>query len=70
MFDSKSVSNMTHDLSNKLMIIDGYISLMQIDKNNINDDTLQKLADTLACAIKVLIDFKASVIVDDVEKGD
>jgi hypothetical protein len=58
MNDAGLVKKMTHDLSNKLMIIEGYISLMQRDKNYITDENLQNIADTLATATDVLIKFK------------
>jgi hypothetical protein len=66
MIDLSPVRKMTHALSNKLMIIDGYISLMQIDKDNINEDNLQKIADSVAAATAILIEFKDSNFFDNV----
>jgi sensor histidine kinase regulating citrate/malate metabolism len=58
MNEKNSVRKMTHDLSNKLMILEGYISLMQLDDKHINPNTIQKLADTLTSATGILTDFK------------
>jgi hypothetical protein len=58
MNEKNSVRKMTHDLSNKLMILEGYISLMQLDDKHINPNTIQKLADTLSSATGILTDFK------------
>jgi hypothetical protein len=59
MNEKKVVQKMTHDLSNKLMILEGYISLMQLDDKHINPTTIQKLADTLTSATGILTDFKS-----------
>ena len=60
MIEKNSVQKMTHDLSNKLMILEGYVTLMQLDKKHINPDTIQKLANILANASDILMHFKSS----------
>ena len=60
MIEKNSVQTMAHDLSNKLMILEGYVTLMQLDKKHINPDTIQKLANILANASDILIHFKSS----------
>ncbi len=60
MIEKHLVQTMTHDLSNKLMILEGYVTLMQLDSKHINPDTIQKLANTLACATEILTHFKSN----------
>ncbi|MGK0382605.1 MAG: sensor histidine kinase regulating citrate/malate metabolism [Flavobacteriales bacterium] len=60
MIEKNSVQTMTHDLSNKLMILEGYVTLMQLDKKHINPDTIQNLANILTNATDILIHFKLS----------
>ena len=60
MIEKNSVQKMTHDLSNKFMILDGYITLMQMDTKHISPETIQKLADTLAIATEILNRFKSN----------
>ena len=60
MIEKNSVQTMAHDLSNKLMILEGYVTLMQLDKKHINPDTIQKLANILANASDILMHFKSS----------
>jgi sensor histidine kinase regulating citrate/malate metabolism len=60
MIEKNALRKMTHDLSNKLMILEGYITLMQLDSKHISPDTIQKLADTLNSATGILTHFKSS----------
>ena len=60
MIEKNSVQKMTHDLSNKFMILEGYITLMQMDTKHISPETIQKLADTLAIATEILNRFKSN----------
>jgi hypothetical protein len=60
MIEKSSVQTMTHDLSNKLMILEGYVTLMQLDNKHMNPDTVQKLATILSSAIEILTHFKSS----------
>lgn len=60
MIEKSSVQTMTHDLSNKLMILEGYVTLMQLDSKHINPDTIQKLSNTLSNAMDILTHFKIS----------
>ena len=60
MVEKNVVQTMTHDLSNKLMILEGYITLMQLDSRHINSSTLQKLSSTLNSATAILSQFKSS----------
>lgn len=64
MIDKHSLQIMTHDLSNKLMILEGHVTLMQLNNKHINSDTIQKLADTLSSATEILTDFKSSEEID------
>jgi predicted lactoylglutathione lyase len=57
---SEMARKFAHDLSNKLMIVDGYVSLMLLDEQNLTKENVQKVADNLARATQVLIDFKSS----------
>jgi len=60
MIEKNSVQKMTHDLSNKLMILEGYVTLMQLDKKHINPDTIQNLANILTNASDILMNFRSS----------
>lgn len=60
MIEKNSVQTMAHDLSNKLMILEGYVTLMQLDKKHINPDTIQNLANILTNASDILMHFKSS----------
>ena len=59
------VRTMAHDLSNKLMIMEGYISLMLLDEAHRNTENVQKLAAAMESATSILTDFKSS---DDYER--
>jgi sensor histidine kinase regulating citrate/malate metabolism len=60
MIEKSSLQIMTHELSNKLMILEGYITLMQLDEKHINTATIQILAETLRSATETLSNFKSS----------
>lgn len=60
MIEKSSLQIMTHELSNKLMILEGYITLMQLDGKHINTGTIQILAETLSSATETLCNFKSS----------
>ena len=60
MIEHHSVHKMTHDLSNIFMILEGYISLMQLDVKHIKPENIQILSDTLANATLILGNFKSS----------
>ena len=59
MSEPDSVNKLTHDLSNKLMILEGYISLMQLDMKHATSENVKKLADTLASTTQLLADFRS-----------
>ena len=60
MTDKTAVLEMTHDLSNKLMILEGHVTLMGLDVDYITPENLQKLADTIASANQILREFKSN----------
>jgi len=57
---SEMARKFAHDLSNKLMIVDGYVSLMLLDEQNLTKENVQKVADKFSPCDSVLIDFKSS----------
>ena len=60
MIEHHSMHKMTHDLSNIFMILEGYISLMQLDAKHIKPENIQKLSDTMENATIILSNFKSS----------
>jgi predicted lactoylglutathione lyase len=53
MFDKKTAQQFVHELSNKIMILEGNITVMTLDTKHVQPENIKKMADTATAASEI-----------------